>query len=98
MNKWFLVGLLCVNPVYAEYDLCTSIARTAEQIMIGRQSGVLMEVQMKALDSAEMPEIKNVFSQIIITAYGIPKYESESVKASTVTEFRNKVYLQCIKP
>jgi len=98
MNKTLAFALMLVSSsVSAESDLCIAVSRTAEQIMLGRQSGVLMEEQVASLSSIEDLAIKKMFNRMIIAAYEIPKQESKELRESAITEFRNKTFLQCNK-
>jgi hypothetical protein len=79
--------------------VCSYISTFAEAVMTLRQEGVKMSTQIEALDvfKSSPPEIRKLFKGIIIAAYSMPRFSTESVKRETIQEFSNMVYLECIK-
>lgn len=90
--------LLSVPALAADFEAkdksCKLNALMADVIMQGRQAGV------------EMSEVVAVFTKqglskeyypMVLAAYEHPRYTSEEIKRSTITEFKNSIYLQCMK-
>ena len=72
---------------------CVDMAGIAKLIMEKRQQGVSM---------ADMLQLNKDLSYealdwIVIDAYDTPRYTTDSIVQRTVTEFQNKIHLDCIK-
>lgn len=75
-------------------DICGMVNELAGSIMSARQRGVDMAQAMKlAGENAEADFIR----QIIIAAYEKPRYSVAENQQAAVTDFKNSVYLICVK-
>ena len=84
--------LICLFsiPAIAE-DKCETIGLLAEAVMKGRQVGVPASKVFEIFNQNEMVKI------MIIEAYGEPKYSTERFVQVSISEFKNKWYLECLK-
>lgn len=75
-------------------DICGIVNELAGSIMSARQRGVDMAQAMKAAgENAEVDFIR----QIIIAAYEKPRYSVAENQQAAVNDFKNSVYLICVK-
>ena len=83
----------------AEGDgVCSSFESFAATVMEKRQGGVRMQVMMEIVNSGEAsPQLTEVMRGIVINAYEQPNWNSKEMERGAVREFRNEVYLECIK-
>jgi len=72
---------------------CGSVGELATTIMESRQSGVSMAKMMGAVSGEE----NSLAEKLIISAYDSPRYSTERMQKRTVEEFRDEVYLECVK-
>lgn len=95
--KAFLILLilnLTMLPVHAEdwRETCSTVGELATTIMESRQSGASMAKLMEAV-----PEGGSYIETLIISAYDVPRYSTERMQKKAVEEFRDEVYLECVK-
>ena len=101
MKKILLIGLLLTsltlraqNNPEEEINACAELASTAESLMQARQAGVdlvkVLEVTQRIHPGGEM-------DFLVIEAWETPYYSTPSNQQREVTEFKNKIMLQCIK-
>lgn len=76
-------------------EFCNSIGRSAKQIMQARQDGISMENIIAGLP--EKGATRNFLMDMLVMAYGKPRYHSEEYKQKSVENFENLWYLNCIK-
>ena len=88
-----LIFLSISSPLQANdwRALCGDISGLASQVMKSRQSGIPMSAMIQATQGDSMME------NMIISAFETPRYSSEKVKKRTIEDFRDKIYLECIK-
>ena len=98
MRAIAITFVLCmmVMPVQAGdwRETCGDLGELATTIMKNRQSGVSMSKMMDAIagkDGGALPE------KLIISAYDSPRYSTQRMQKRTVEEFRDEVYLGCVK-
>jgi len=93
----FLFVLMFISPVYAAEDdkmaTCEDWEALAVNIMSARQNGVQMSKMMGILKSEDDKTVK----MLIIEAYDSPKYSGEKYKKESISEFSNKVFLDCTR-
>jgi hypothetical protein len=63
----------------------------AEEIMSSHQAGVSMARVMAIMENDK------ILQQMVIEAYGEPRYSSPEFQRRAVAVFRDAVYLQCVK-
>jgi len=73
---------------------CKLNALMAGVIMQSRQAGVEMS---EAVDVFTKHNLSKEYYPMVLAAYEHPRYTSEEIKRSTITEFKNSIYLQCMK-
>lgn len=96
LQKTLLVLLLIFPAVLSaneKGEMCSAASELAETIMRNRQDGVSMAKMM----SVEMGELKEAAEILIISAYEKPRFSTEKNKNDAVADFRDSVYLECIK-
>lgn len=74
--------------------VCDDVNALAESIMGSRQAGVDMAKMMAVAKESGIEKLARV---LIIAAYEQPQFHGEDYRRKAVSEFKNKVYLQCIK-
>ena len=101
MGRLFLslVVLLFSNVTYAQSDdvlrHCKDISLVAGKLMGYRQAGGSMAEIMEEV--AKQDEVFANLGKIIIKdAYSEPLWQSEEAKQSSIVEFGNKYYLECL--
>lgn len=75
-------------------DTCSDINALAESIMSSRQAGVDMAKMMTVAKNSGIEKLARI---LIIAAYEQPQFNGEDYRRKSVAEFKNKVYLQCVK-
>ncbi|MFT7860439.1 MAG: hypothetical protein ABXS93_05845 [Sulfurimonas sp.] len=95
----FFLLLLGINSYAVDskgMKWCSTLSGISEMIMKSRQNGVdmekLMEINTKLVKDGN-PDI----AFMIIEAYETPRFNTEKVKIQTISDFKNKQYLGCIK-
>lgn len=78
-------------------DFCQTVGNLAKEIMSARQAGLPMQGMMKAVDKAGVTKESEATKLLVIAAYERPRYSTEEVKSEVITEFQNKVFLECVK-
>jgi hypothetical protein len=92
--KISIVSLLFLSaPVSADVEICTEYADLAERIMQIRQDGVPLS---EVLSVGSEPEVKELIKTLALIAYKSPRFYGEDAKGIAVSEFSNKVLLQCL--
>ncbi|MDQ2066367.1 hypothetical protein Q9295_08280 [Xinfangfangia sp. CPCC 101601] len=77
-------------------DHCVTLSQLAAKIMEGRQNGVTLIDMMQLLKSDD--EFANELMQtMVLTAYDLPGFSTDSMKKQAVTDFANNVALMCYK-
>jgi hypothetical protein len=96
MTKILLFVFIAVTsiPSYADdfRDLCNKLNETAQSIMEDRQEGVSMKKLM------EIAKGNKLIENIIIAAYDRPRYYTKEMQIKSVEDFRDEIYLYCIRP
>ncbi len=77
-------------------EMCSSFKGMAEAIMTNRQDNLDMSKMIEVLMEQD-EAIHEIGMAMIVDAYELPSYSSESNKKEAVSEFSNKVYLECFK-
>lgn len=83
-------------------SFCDSIIPVAEKIMRGRLNGVSIASSLEAVNSIKdgtpgNEAVSNLTKQIVIQAYDLPSFSTESYKDDAIREFGAKQYLACMK-
>jgi antitoxin component YwqK of YwqJK toxin-antitoxin module/dsDNA-binding SOS-regulon protein len=69
---------------------CESYSNLAKSVMTARQSGVAMSEVMNTISS-------EITKQLAIAAYEKPRFSSKEYQKKSIEDFRDKVYLDCVK-
>ncbi|EKO3451849.1 hypothetical protein NTE11_003103 [Vibrio fluvialis] len=77
-------------------DYCLTINSMAGKMMEARQLGIPLAEMKKPLDALSGAE-KDLFTDILISAYEKPRFNGEEIKKRYITEHQNEWYLKCIK-
>lgn len=83
-------------------SVCDSIIPVAEKIMRGRLNGVSIASSLEVVNSIKdgtpaNEAVSNLTKQIVIQAYDLPSFSTESYKDDAIREFGAKQYLACMK-
>jgi hypothetical protein len=71
-------------------EQCRKYEGFAETLMQGRQAGIPMST---AMGSGE----NELLNHLVVSAYEKPRYGTDQMQQREVEDFKNEVYLQCIK-
>lgn len=74
---------------------CKAFSQMSGSIMKARQAGVDMSAMMEAKQSDE--EATKIAHQVIIEAYGSPRWSTNQNREKAIADFANDKYLSCIK-
>lgn len=85
------LALALATTAQADQKICTDLSELAEKYMTLRQQGVPMS------DVMETAGDSRIIQGIVIDAYDSPRYSTERTKTRQRQDFRNDVYLECIK-
>ena len=91
-----LATLMFSSTASLAQDGCAQLGEIADSIMHSRQSGDALS-EMIDLAKSFGGDLGKVLTQITIDAYEEPKWRTEENKQNAISEFRNKVELQCYK-
>lgn len=75
--------------------LCVSSGELAATIMENRQSGIVMSRMMDIADNVAVPAVGALTRELVLQAYSVPQYSSQSYRINAVAEFRNQVEYAC---
>lgn len=83
-------------------SVCDSIIPVAEKIMRGRLNGVSIASSLEVVNSIKdgtpaNEAVSNLTKQMVIQAYDLPSFSTESYKDDAIREFGAKQYLACMK-
>ena len=94
MRKIMIAGaVLLSGTAYADSNdggVCKSIAKLSETVMKFRQAGKPMHEMMSIVDN-------ETGQKIIIAAYEKTRYHTEGRQQRQIEDFRDGMYLACIK-
>lgn len=100
-NLFLILIIFVAGNVTAKVasDVCKETYDIAEKVMIYRQAGVPMPIQMKFADELKglNSETKQTVRDIVQEAYEEPKYSTQDYQDKSVKEFSNSWYLKCYK-
>ena len=99
MNKLLFAALIITvaTPTFADEvsdklrEVCNTMNDTAGTIMGNRQDGRSMSDLMKLANG------NKIIEELIIAAYDSPRYRTKAHQTKSVEDFKNEVFLDCIK-
>ena len=93
MKALIILILILIAPhvAPADDDFCEQLTKLAGVVMESRQVGVTI------LELKEILEEDPIAMDLAVLAYQYPRYRSEEFQQEAIDEFRNEVYLVCIK-
>lgn len=109
MSKIITAALLCIAlPAAAQgvdpdaSDFCETLHGLSKAVMTARQAGSdmpdLMRMSAKLGHNADDSDLSRALAQqIIIEAFEVPRFDSETDQQREVTDFANDRYLLCVK-
>lgn len=91
-----IIATLAAAPAYA--NPCEQVGELANSIMTKRQGGVPIAQAMSTIvhDDLEKP-IAELFTLIILEAYGQMGYSTEKMQQRSIVEFTNRMTVACYK-
>ena len=98
MKKLILgVALSVVSFGVMAQSTCDIVAEYAEASMTARQSGASLQDLMAVVNSGANKESNDFFMLMVIDAYAVPAYNTESYQQKAIAEFKNSNYRSCLK-
>ena len=85
-----VVAVLISVSAHATEDSCMKVSGLAQQAMLARQNGELLQDSMKKLGDGS-----KFANAVIMKAYDKPVEQSEKAKEMSVKEFQNEAYRAC---
>ncbi len=78
---------------------CKTIPKIAEWIMKGRQDGVSIDDQLQEplTNTNELKNFAKIERELVVEAYGLPKFETKRDKLFITMEFSTKIFIECKK-
>lgn len=73
---------------------CEFLGKFAEIFMTSRQIGMPLSTALESIPDSPLSEVMRT---MILEAWGHPVYSTESISQSTISEFRDKWHLSCLK-
>ncbi len=101
MNKIIMITAIVLGlsfPAFAENDMevCASIAEAAKLAMELRQMNIPM-IQVLKITEGHTGSEAELMRGIILEAYNQPRFSVDKNQKNAVTDFENKVLLECLK-
>lgn len=78
-------------------EVCVLMAKHAETIMRSRQSGASLTGMLEIAHNTDYPGLAEIGRALVISAFEVPRFNSDEVKQQQINDFRDKVHLACIK-
>jgi|JYMV01.1.fsa_nt_gi hypothetical protein len=98
---FFLIFFILIsNAVNAAYssNQCEAISEKGSLIMKARQDGMSAPEIVSLMNADSMNKgLRNVFMSVIEMAYDRDVVETPKAKQEMITDFKNKVYIICMK-
>jgi hypothetical protein len=96
MKKLFLTALMFCGAASAQtHEECEWRATLSESIMRARHSGMTLSHSLGIVE--KNPSVKEVAYPIVLMAYSEPRFTTPRHQAESISEFRNKIHLDCIR-
>ena len=95
-----ILSLVFAGNAAAEKEMttCSLLALIAKKTMESRQSGTPLSKYLELAESTDLPQaIKNALRDIALIAWDTPKFSTDRNKKEAITEFENKMLLECLK-
>tara|TARA_R110000782_G_C14608426_1_gene391876 strand:- start:183 stop:479 length:297 start_codon:yes stop_codon:yes gene_type:complete len=86
--------LLSANVSAKTYDQCKTVTSIAESVMKARQSGASLD---QVMEVAVAQNMESDLTPIIMLAYDVPRYGTESYQAGAVNDFKSKILKVCME-
>lgn len=98
MRTYLIIASLFVHlSAFAQEKAgCGSYGKLAETLMESRQIGMSMQKQMESAEKQSEP-LRSQVQSMLIMAYERPRYNSEENQRREIENFRDQIYLECIK-
>lgn len=78
-------------------EFCKKAATLAATIMEKRQQNAPMHLLIDSVSAISSPEMRDLFTAMIIEAYEKPRYTSDPYRRNAIQDFQNAMYLSCLK-
>ena len=93
-----LMAAMAVSPLSSKAnELCDHMATLATSIMTAHQSSVPLSTAMGIALKGGDEQVNKVTKQIVMDAYGSPRFHTDKAKMRAVSDFRDKRHLACLK-
>lgn len=89
-----LIAVIGTAAAEEKQDVCVQVDALAQSVMEARQAGVQLS---RMISIAKQTGTYDLIKPLIIAAYDRPQFNGEAYQRKAVNEFKNQVYLECIK-
>ena len=86
--------LLSANVSASTYEQCKGVTTVAESVMKARQSGASLDQVMEVVIAQGM---ESDMTPIIMLAYDVPRYGTESYRSGAINDFKSKILKVCME-
>jgi len=78
-------------------ERCSSLASLAHSIMASHQEGVALSDTLAIIErNNPEPEIRAAYEELVLMAYGEPRYQTEAAQARSAADFRDTIHVWCL--
>lgn len=85
------------SAISAETELCSVLGGLAEEVMAARQRGVDASALVEKLSQPQFEVYYEFSLSLVIAAYDKPRYSTDKMIESEISDFKNLIYVQCLK-
>jgi len=103
MKNKFVIGIIAMfsmsSYVMANSErekFCSELSRSSNLVMEARQLNVPLLDALNIIPKHAPDSLKKLLTTINIEAYKSPLFSTDENKEIAITEFGNKIYLECI--
>lgn len=89
-----LIALIGTAAAEEKQDVCVQMDSLAKNIMEARQAGVELS---RMIELSKKNNVYEAVKPLLIAAYDYPVFTGEQYQKKAVLNFKNDVYLQCLK-
>jgi len=86
--------LLSTNLSAATYEQCKGVTSVADSVMTARQAGISLDQVMDVVIAQDM---ESDVTPIVMLAYDVPRYSTESYQTGAINDFKSKILKVCME-
>jgi len=95
LQTTLLAVSLLASPAYA--DVCNTVHSVSTAIMKNRQVGTSLKKMMDVANDPTNEKVAKLLTKIIVAAYEQPRFSVVENQEKAITDFANKLMLECVK-